>query len=393
MPAEPQTEKTLLQKLAEPFPGDVVKWRAQGKPFQRSGVWCARVVCYIDARIVIDRLNEVCGLNWQKKTTETAKGRVLCSIGITLENGREVWRDDGAGDTDIEGEKGAISDALKRAAVNFGVGAYLYGFHSPVVEVEVSEYNGKTNVKGITKAARDKLAKLANKSLEDWDKDLRAMEVKEDEAAPQDKPKPRAQETKPAAASQAKDEGAAPAPRESVQTPSNVFPAPANDTPIDWQAWSRGPMSVAKNCATLEEGLSMIKANAKQFEAFKKATNKDGLAHVMSLIEKRFPDREGTSARTMLDAVRGGRAEEAFQDNSADVIIKAPKVESKATMAEWAGKLRASVIEHAQTEAEVETWIAANLDTLKRANALFEQDIGQKVRNEWAKAQAGAPTR
>ena len=37
-----------------------------------------------------------------------------------------VTKTDGADDTTIEGAKGGISDALKRAAVQFGIGRYLY---------------------------------------------------------------------------------------------------------------------------------------------------------------------------------------------------------------------------------------------------------------------------
>jgi hypothetical protein len=37
----------------------------------------------------------------------------------------------------MEAEKGAISDALKRAAVSFGIGRYLYGLKAPKVEPEV----------------------------------------------------------------------------------------------------------------------------------------------------------------------------------------------------------------------------------------------------------------
>jgi hypothetical protein len=47
-----------------------------------------------------------------------------------------LWKADGAGDTDVEAEKGALSDAFKRAAVRWGVGRYLYGLPSPWVEVE-----------------------------------------------------------------------------------------------------------------------------------------------------------------------------------------------------------------------------------------------------------------
>ena len=38
-----------------------------------------------------------------------------------------VWRTDGAPTTDIEALKGGISGAIKRVAVQFGMGAYLYG--------------------------------------------------------------------------------------------------------------------------------------------------------------------------------------------------------------------------------------------------------------------------
>jgi hypothetical protein len=37
-----------------------------------------------------------------------------------------ISRCDGADDTNIEGAKGGLSDAFKRAAVKFGIGRYLY---------------------------------------------------------------------------------------------------------------------------------------------------------------------------------------------------------------------------------------------------------------------------
>jgi hypothetical protein len=47
-----------------------------------------------------------------------------------------IWKSDGAGATDVEGEKGMLSDALKRAAVRWGVGRYLYDLKSPWVAIE-----------------------------------------------------------------------------------------------------------------------------------------------------------------------------------------------------------------------------------------------------------------
>lgn len=132
-----------LIPLAAEFSRDAVHWRPQGKPLVKTG---SNPVCmalaYIDARDVMDRLDGVCGPDrWQTEFVETAKGRVICRIGILTGNGW-VWKGDGAGDTDVEGEKGGISDALKRAAVSWGIGRYLYRLKSPWVECEVGN-NGQ----------------------------------------------------------------------------------------------------------------------------------------------------------------------------------------------------------------------------------------------------------
>lgn len=112
-----------LADLSAEFPRDAIHWRAQ--TLTRNGDK-ALALAYLDARDVMDRLDNVCGPeNWQSRYVETAKGRVLCEIGIKV--GDEwVWKSDGAGDTAVEGEKGGISDALKRAAVQWGIGRYLY---------------------------------------------------------------------------------------------------------------------------------------------------------------------------------------------------------------------------------------------------------------------------
>jgi hypothetical protein len=47
-----------------------------------------------------------------------------------------VVKSNGAGDTDVEGPKGALSDAFKRAAVLWGIGRYLYSLESPWVALE-----------------------------------------------------------------------------------------------------------------------------------------------------------------------------------------------------------------------------------------------------------------
>ena len=83
----------------------------------------------------MDRLDTVVGPeNWQDKYEETAK-RIICSLGIKIGNDW-IWKADGAGDTDMEGEKGGLSDAFKRAAVKHGIGRYLYGIHVPWIDLD-----------------------------------------------------------------------------------------------------------------------------------------------------------------------------------------------------------------------------------------------------------------
>lgn len=90
----------------------------------------------------MERLDEVCGPeNWQCKYTHAGQ-KTVCDIGICTDNGW-VWKADGAGDSDIEAEKGALSDAFKRAAVRWGIGRYLYDLDSPWVPCESREFNGK----------------------------------------------------------------------------------------------------------------------------------------------------------------------------------------------------------------------------------------------------------
>ena len=107
-------------------------------------------LAYLDARDVMDRLDDACGpSNWQSRYNETPKGRVLCELGIRFD-GEWVWKSDGAGDTAVEGEKGGISDALKRAAVHWGIGRYLYRLESVWVKCSVNQKNGKTYWKAWT---------------------------------------------------------------------------------------------------------------------------------------------------------------------------------------------------------------------------------------------------
>ena len=116
-----------LERLRRPFPENEIKWRVGATNVGNDGKpkWGDKPLgiplAYIDARAVEDRLDDVCGALWQRRYPD--KG--LCEIGLKI--GSEwVWRANGAGETDFEGEKGQYSDAFKRAAVSWSVGRYLY---------------------------------------------------------------------------------------------------------------------------------------------------------------------------------------------------------------------------------------------------------------------------
>jgi Rad52/22 family double-strand break repair protein len=121
-----------LAALAAPFAPDRVSWRVGSTTKDKSK---GMALAYIDARDVMGRLDEVCGpAGWQNRYSH-AEGTTICEIGILCAD-TWVWKADGAGDTDVEKEKGALSDAFKRAAVRWGIGRYLYDVDSPWVLLE-----------------------------------------------------------------------------------------------------------------------------------------------------------------------------------------------------------------------------------------------------------------
>lgn len=127
------TENVIhLSALKTPLPPDRISWRIGSTNKDKTK---GLALAYIDARDVMQRLDEVCGAaNWQNDYPHAGQ-KTVCRIGILLD-GQWVWKSNGAGDTDIEADKGALSDAFKRAAVLWGIGQYLYDLDSPWVALE-----------------------------------------------------------------------------------------------------------------------------------------------------------------------------------------------------------------------------------------------------------------
>lgn len=121
-----------INDLYNPFPPERISWRVGSTNKEKTK---GLALAYIDARDVMERLDEVCGAeNWQCKYPH-ANSKTVCELGLKIDN-EWIWKSNGAGDTDYEGQKGAMSDAFKRAAVLWGIGRYLYDIQSMWVAIE-----------------------------------------------------------------------------------------------------------------------------------------------------------------------------------------------------------------------------------------------------------------
>jgi hypothetical protein len=114
-----------LARLADYFDQSEVKWKPQTVKDNR-----ALAVAYIDARCVMDRFDAVVGVaGWCDRYEIISDGGIVCTIGVKV-GGEWIFKSDVGGESQQPDEddrrKAAFSDALKRAAVHWGVGRYLY---------------------------------------------------------------------------------------------------------------------------------------------------------------------------------------------------------------------------------------------------------------------------
>lgn len=125
MTTNDRTAGTIGELLAAPFPLNEIQF----KPGAVSGTR-ALALAYVDARSVQDRLDAVLGIDgWQDDYQSLPDGTVVCKLRLRI-NGEWITKTDVGGHSEKadggDRTKAAFSDALKRAAVKFGIGRYLY---------------------------------------------------------------------------------------------------------------------------------------------------------------------------------------------------------------------------------------------------------------------------
>jgi hypothetical protein len=129
-----KTDWTEISKeLTTPFPSTVVKERVMATNADKTA---GMLASYVDARDVEERLDSAVGagewsFSWSliDPDRKAVKG-TLTILGVTKE---DVGYPNGP--EDKEPLKSAVSDALKRAAVQFGVGRHLYSEETRWVEI------------------------------------------------------------------------------------------------------------------------------------------------------------------------------------------------------------------------------------------------------------------
>ena len=145
-----------LNELKKVFPPEKISWRVgnTNKKTNHGIATQGSALAYIDARDVMERLDDVVGVDkWQCKYPYPG----CCELSIKF--GEEwITKSNAAGETQVEAEKGQASDAFKRAAVCWGVGRYLYDV--PQTWVEVNQYK---------QIEKDTLKQLT-KRLDEWQK-------------------------------------------------------------------------------------------------------------------------------------------------------------------------------------------------------------------------------
>jgi hypothetical protein len=117
--------QTIAASLAAPFAASEIHFT----PAAASGSR-ALAIPYLDARSIMDRLDQVCGVEgWNDAYRVLPDGAVVCRLSLKID---ETWiskSDVGGPSEQPDGGdrlKAAFSDALKRTAVKFGIGRYLY---------------------------------------------------------------------------------------------------------------------------------------------------------------------------------------------------------------------------------------------------------------------------
>jgi len=127
-----------IEDLRKPLPIESIDFRIQS--INKGGY--ATILAYKDARVDINRLDEVCGpLGWKREHTRENKN---CIVSIwDKEKNQWVSKEDTGTESNTEQAKGLASDSFKRSCFNWGIGIELYDYPIISIKLDPNEWNQK----------------------------------------------------------------------------------------------------------------------------------------------------------------------------------------------------------------------------------------------------------
>ena len=234
-----KTPEELRQALAAPFSNGDIEWRVSATTQDKTK---GLAVPHVTNRAIQNRLDGTVGIDgWQNEFKPWKDGKAqLCGISIYFQQQNQwLTKWDGADDSDIESVKGGLSDSMKRAAVEWGIGRYLYGMTQVWVSIE---QRGKGFV--IVDAERQKL----DQTHEKWVQKLQnKTAVPPQNANQEQQQKPRPAQNPQRTGPQGQQRSPQPAPQQASPpqgTPGNR-PQPQPNTPAE--------------AAGLQEGMYLVR--------------------------------------------------------------------------------------------------------------------------------------
>lgn len=146
----------LMLQLQAPFDDRDIEWRAQKSGFAKNGKAWAILLAYITNRAIQERLDITVGIkNWRNEYDKAPDGGVMCGLSLRFEN-EWVTKWDGAENTSYEPVKGGLSSSMKRAAVQWGIGRYLYDLDINIVTLFEEKQNAADLMVMVKRDSNDK---------------------------------------------------------------------------------------------------------------------------------------------------------------------------------------------------------------------------------------------
>jgi hypothetical protein len=123
----------IKERLQAPFPASDIEWRVGSTNKDKTK---GLALAYVTNRAIQNRLDDVFGpFGWQNIYREWKGTSQLCGISVKYE-GEWITKWDGADNSNQEATKGGLSDSMKRAAYQWGIGRYLYNLPTTWVRIK-----------------------------------------------------------------------------------------------------------------------------------------------------------------------------------------------------------------------------------------------------------------